>query len=253
MKVLTSLAVLLLVLTGPLYAVDMDGLVLHLAFNEGAGTVASDSSGTGNDGELVGDVQWVDGLAGSGALYISGSAAENMVVVPDDDTLDITDAMTISIWANIEANPDGSNSLITKADTYMIHTSDWSGNGLEQELLLWPFAAWQTTASTPIQPNEWSHVVGTFDGSLVKMYIDGEFMGEVEWPNGQIAVTESDLVIGRDSRSCCAGRISTLTIDDVMLFSRALSDAEVMELFNNLPTAVEPDGLLTTSWGELKQ
>lgn len=249
MRRVVILFALLLICAAPLYALDTSGLVLHLSFDEGSGTTAADASGAGNDGELVGDVTWVDGVFGK-AVYISGSAAENSVVVADDDTLDITGDMTISVWVNIEAMPDNNCSLITKADIYMIHASDWSGNGIEQELLLWPFDAWQTPASTPIQLGEWRNVVGVYDGTKIKMYIDGQLMGERD-RSGDTAVSDVDVVIGRDSRSCCNTRIAAQTIDEVMMFARALSDSEVAELAGGL-SPVQPHDRLSSTWGQIK-
>lgn len=249
MKYIVVLFALLFICSTSLYALSMDGLVLHLSFDEGSGGTAADSSGTGNDGELSGGAEWVDGVFG-GAIHFNDDAADNMVVIPDDDSLDIVEEMTISMWVNIETMPDGSCSLITKADTYMIHASDWSGNGIEQELLLWPFDAWQTEASTPIQLGEWRNVVGVYDGEHVKMYIDGQLMGERDRAD-DIDVTDNDLVIGRDSRDCCAGRVSKLTVDEVMIFARALSDNEVAELMEG-PASIQPQDSLSSTWGQVK-
>ena len=45
------------------------GLVLYLSFDEGEGDTAKDRSGKGNDGQLQGNVQWVEGQHGK--AYIS--------------------------------------------------------------------------------------------------------------------------------------------------------------------------------------
>ncbi|MBD3181941.1 hypothetical protein GF312_06605 [Candidatus Poribacteria bacterium] len=250
MKYASILIILLFVCVSPLLAINTDGLVLYLPFDEGSGNMAGDVSGTGNDGEIMGNVTWVDGVFGK-AVQIGDDDPGNMVVVPDNDTLDIIGAMTISMWVNIQTVPDGSCSTITKADTYMIHISDWSGNGIEQELLLWPFDAWQTPASTPIQLEEWRHVTGVYDGSMIRMYIDGEMMGERE-RTGDTDITENDLVIGRDSRGCCNTRVAAMTVDEVMMWNRALSDDEVMESMSSM-TAVEPFDHLTSTWGQIKK
>jgi len=69
MFLLTCFALTLsLVLTG-LVKADLIG---HWTFDEGAGTVAADSSSYGNDGTLGGDPQWVDGILG-GALELDGN------------------------------------------------------------------------------------------------------------------------------------------------------------------------------------
>ena len=48
-------------------------LVLHWALDEGAGTVATDSSGNGRDGEIGGTPNWVEGMI-EGALELDGSS-----------------------------------------------------------------------------------------------------------------------------------------------------------------------------------
>jgi len=245
-----ALLMTLMLLAAPmsLLALDKAGMVLYFPFDAGEGTVANDQSEAGNDGELQGNVEWVDGVYGK-AVKISDDDAGNTILVPDSDSLDITDEITIAMWVNIESLT-GSCAIITKADSYMIHSSDWSGNGIEQELLPWPFDEWQTEASTPIQFNEWRHVTGVYDGSMVKMYIDGELMGERAYSQ-KLAVTTSDLVIGRDNRGCCNTRVFGLIVDDVMIFNKALSDKEVKEAMSSL-APVEPHDRLTSYWGKIK-
>ena len=249
MRFTIFLLTLLLICASPLYAFDMKGLVLYLPLNEGTGKVAKDKSGNGNNGELQGNVEWVDAQHGKG-VYISDDNANNKILVKDSDTLDITGSMTIAMWVNLEGLA-GSCSIITKADTYMIHSSDWSGAGIEQELLLWPFDAWQTEATTPIQFGEWRHVVGVYDEKEIKMYVDGALKGQ-RARTGEIAVTTSDVVIGRDNRGCCADRVFALTVDDVMMFNRALADGEIKEVMESI-APVQPTAKLTTTWGQIKK
>jgi len=249
LKYLIALLMTVLICSGSLYAVEMDGLVLYFSFDAGNGNTAEDLSGTGNNGDIQGNFEWVDGKYGN-AIYLSDDSADNRIVVKDSDSLDIVSEITIGMWVNLDALT-GSCSLITKKDTYMIHSSDWSGNGIEQELLLWPFDTWQSPASTPIQFGEWRHVVGIYDGEMIKMYIDGELKGERERAD-DIAVTENDLVVGRDNRDCCNGRVFALTVDEVMIFNRALDTDEIGQIMAGV-APVEPKDKLTTIWGDLKK
>lgn len=249
MKFTVVLLIMLLICSGSVYALNMDGLVLYLPLDEGSGKVAEDSSGNENVGELQGNVEWVDGKYNKG-VYISDDSADNKILVKDSDSLDITGEMTIAMWVSLDSL-SGSCAIITKSDTYMIHSSDWSGDGIEQELLLWPFDSWQTEASTPIQFGEWRHVVGIYDGEEIRMYIDGKVEGQRE-RSGDTAVTASDLVIGRDNRGCCNTRVFGLSVDEVMIFSRALTDGEVNEMMDGV-APVEPKAKVTTTWANIKK
>ncbi|MEE8057102.1 MAG: hypothetical protein V3T17_04610 [Pseudomonadales bacterium] len=64
--------------------------VVYLKMNEGAGTVVSDKSPSGNDGALSGSV-WVNNV-----LEFDG--LDDYVNIPDSDSLDVTDEITILVW-----------------------------------------------------------------------------------------------------------------------------------------------------------
>jgi len=77
-------------------------------FNESTGTIAYDSSGRGNDGTLKPDAvnrpQWVTGI-NENALSFDG--IDDYVEVPDDTTLDLTDAISIEAWMKPLENSEG--------------------------------------------------------------------------------------------------------------------------------------------------
>ena len=78
-------------------------LVAHWKFDEGAGTTAFDSSVNGNDGTLEGNPQWVAGKLG-GAL--EGNGTSDVVRVPHSASLDISQAVTVSLWLFGGTPPD---------------------------------------------------------------------------------------------------------------------------------------------------
>jgi hypothetical protein len=70
-------------------------LVAHWPFDDGAGTVATDVTGNGNDGTLNGDPQWVAGIYGIG-LEFDG---DDFVDCGNNDILNFgTDDWTITAW-----------------------------------------------------------------------------------------------------------------------------------------------------------
>ncbi len=62
------------------------------------------------------------------------------------------------------------------------------------------------------------------------------------------------LFIGRDS--CCDGRLGNALIDEVAIFNVALEQADIESLMNDglgtTLTAVEAEGKMTTTWGNVK-
>lgn len=253
MKLRIPIGVWLFLASGSIvYALDSKGLVLYLPFDEGSGAIAKDASGNGNDGRFQGKASWTTGKYGK-ALLVTEEAPDNMVVVKNNASLKLTTAVSLVAWCNLEAMPDGHNSIITKAEAWMIHTSNWRGPGFEWEPLFWTpnFVAWQTKASAVVKMNEWHHIAGVYDGSNVITYIDGKEVGRVA-QTGKLASTNVDVVIGRDSRSCCNARKSKQAIDEVTIWERALTASEVVEVMDGKATAVEAQGKATTYWGFLK-
>jgi beta-galactosidase len=241
------------VLVLPAAGLDMKGLVLYLPFDEGTGKTAKDASGNKNDGAFQGKVDWVQGKYGK-AAQVADSAPGDMIIVKNNASLEITKQISLVAWAKIDTMPDGHCSIMTKAETWMLHTSTWRGPGFEWEPLFWAgggFGAWQTSASVNVAKGEWHHVAGVYDGKQILTYIDGEQKGQVA-RSGDIVITNADVTIGRDSRGCCSSRKSSQALDDVMIWSRVLSAAEVKEIMRGVSLAVEASGKAATAWGVLK-
>ena len=106
-------------------------LVLALGFEEGSGSTAGDSSGRRNDGTLT-DATWTsEGYLG-GALRFNG--ASSLVTVADDDSLDLTDAMTLSAWVKPDSTT-GWRTIMLKEDpsradlAYGLYSSTPGGAG----------------------------------------------------------------------------------------------------------------------------
>ena len=84
-----------ILLTGICTAED---LVLHLSFDDLNGKVAKDSSEFGNDATFSGSPKLVDGKFGKAIDFDGKTWAE----IPDHDSIDIVDGITIELWANPE-------------------------------------------------------------------------------------------------------------------------------------------------------
>lgn len=241
---------LLAVVPNLMAAVTTDGLVGAWLFDDGTDTTVADSSGNELDGELVqGEPEWVEGKFGT-AMNFDGT---DMVNVPDNDLLDLT-SFTIAAWINSPAtsgrwhviaakearNPTGRNyGIFGHVNNGSIHYSFTSGG-------------WKSfDAPTNVTDGTWHHVAATYEQPNFKLYIDGVIDAEVA-PDGVPESNESPLYIG----GCDIGNYwMTGAIDEVVLFDRALSEAELAELIEDgmaSVTPVEPAGKLTTTWGQIK-
>jgi len=198
------------------------GLVGHWTFDEGQGTMAFDSSGNGLDGMLRGNPAWVPGQLG-GSLSFNGSS--DYVEVPDHPLLALTEQITIAAWTNMKTNSSGEMAILSKGG--------WAANDLPYELteergavIFWQFyndAGRDTCSPTSPPAGEWHHIAATYDGQVFKCYIDG-VLGEQWAYAGLMPKNTAAVTIGRRSRG---GTFFNGMIDDVQLWSRALSEVEV--------------------------
>ena len=213
-------------------------LVGHWRFDEGSGPVAQDTSGNGNDGTLQGDPQWVAGIIG-GALEFDGSG--DYVDCGNDAVFDITNELTLAIWVNANDMLNGEhNCWLGKGDnTYAIKHS--SSNYVEFFVF---DGAWTTvTSSTNIESfnGEWHHMTGTFDGSELKLYLDGQLEATTAF-SGTIGTATHSLTIGENSQA--TGRYFNGVLDDARIYNHAMTQEEIQVLMQGTagyPYALNPD------------
>ena len=204
-----------------------DGLVAHWAMDEGAGAMVGDSAGS-NPGTIQGGVTWRAGHTGS-ALDLDGGLT-SYVNCGASAVFDLEEAVTLSAWVNASASTEFFRPIVGKGDhAYMLR----HGSGETFDFFIHSNGAWhQISATAPdaLYLDSWVHVVGTFDGSDIKLYING-VLAASEAYSGTMSLAEHDVNIGRNSE--VIDRVYEGGIDDVRIYGRGLTDAEVLYLSNH--------------------
>lgn len=199
-------------------------------FNEGKGTVARDSSGHRNEGHLEGLAQWTPGRF-QGAIGFNGNAAA--VDVPASASLEPTN-VSVSVWVNGSASPGDYKYIVAKganaclAASYGLYTG--ANGGLEfyvsnNEGLSFTLSP---DAGSGVWNGQWHDVVGTYDGSTVKLYVDGRQVGSGTPNKAPISYKlplSNDLTIGDYPQ--CPELDFNGSIDEVKVFNRALNPLEI--------------------------
>ncbi len=211
------------------------GLDLHLSLDEGQGNSASDSIDSGRKGAVKGSSHWVDGKFGK-AFRLDG---KNYIEFGDHANFDRTDAFSFGAWIR----PEGNGAPLAKMndgnkfrgwDLYL------NGGNVGMHLIrAWPNDALKVMSNGKVQNGKWNHVFVTHDGSGtaagVKVYINGKSQGlKVEQNNLRSSTrSKASLKIGRRQ----PGSPYKGQIDDVRIYGRALSGAEVAALSGSDPLA----------------
>ena len=193
-------------------------LMAHWRFDDGTGNVVTDSSGNGNHGTIE-DLKWAMGAVNS-AGHLGWQAGMN---VGNDASLDAGSALTISAWFKPwEPQYVQYPTIVRKEGAYALRLSPNRSLGLA----LWLNGEAQTFESkTKEWPNgKWHHVAATYDGSEVRLYINGGLDRVVSVPEGgAISKSTSDCYLGAaDKKYYFSG-----TLDEVLIDGRAHSAREV--------------------------
>ena len=197
------------------------GLVAAYNFDTGSGAVLADLSGNNNAGGING-ATWVAGHTG-GALNFDGIT--NVVVVPDSPTLDLTNAMTLEAWVRPTLALSSWKAILQKeTDAYFLNANTFSnhvgGGGTFNNSCC---SVIENSQALPL--NTWTHVALTWDGSTMKLYINGAIAASTP-QTGTLQVTNTPLRIGGDTYT---NEFFTGQIDDLRIYNRGISAAEVSQ------------------------
>lgn len=230
-RLLAAVAAALITATCASSAAAATGVVGHWPLNDGAGTLVADVSGTGNNGVLSGDASWSPGLSGS-ALSFGGASGQ--VQVADAPSLEPASAVTVSAWVRHAGSPGPYRYIVAKGARQCIAASYGLYTGANGGLQFYVSKNAGTTytpsvdAGSGVWDGTWHLVAGTFDGSVLRVYVDGTEVGSSVSDPGPLVYglrDANDLDIG--SYPGCAGRSFIGLIDDVTIWNRALSPAEI--------------------------
>jgi hypothetical protein len=204
------------------------GLVAAYGFEEGTGATVLDGSGNANTGSISGATWTTQGRYG-GALDFDG--VNDRVSVNASTSLNLTSAMTLEAWVYPTAAQSGWRTVVQKqVNAYYLHAS-YSGGALRPTgggVIGGGTTSSYITAPTAIAVNTWSHLALTYEGTTQRLYVNGvQVASQVR--SGAIQTTANPLWIGGNSPY---GEYFQGRIDDVRVYSRALSIAEIQADMN---------------------
>lgn len=213
------------------------GLLAYYTFDQTSDTVAADSGGNFYTGTLVNGPVWSPGHVGSGALLFDN--VNDRVSLPLDVPAAEGLALTVSAWVKPSTIAD--NGVIVAKDRsgfpqWKLRMDGRSGNNSTNNLMFSVGAGGRTvtaesTAEVMADLN-WHHVVGVYDGAQVYVYMDGVSVDSTPNPlTGIINNYPHQVCIGTSGSTCNESAYFGGLIDDVRIYGRALTSAEVHELF----------------------
>ncbi len=206
-------------------------LVSWWPMDENGGTNVPDESGQ-NTGTAI-SAQWTTGVIGN-CLDFDG--ANSYVSIPNHGSLNFSNRVTIMAWANTRDYKEAKIAQKGDWDGHGIGGSKWNGwkghirtpNGTES--IEW-------TNGRPVL-NQWYHIAITYDGSVLKMYINGQ-LNNSRNVTGVLNINSRGASIGSDNGG---QKFFNGLIDEVKFFDEALTQTEIQAVYNGQSTTSDTDG-----------
>jgi Concanavalin A-like lectin/glucanases superfamily len=206
------------------------------AFNEGSGTTAADASGSGLTGTLTNGAGWGTGR-NAGAVLLDG--VDDFVELGNPALLQLTGSMTVSAWVNSAAFPVDDAAIVSKRSPspvgYQLDTTvDRGPRTIGFKLTNSSGGNMFRYGATTLQANTWYYVTGVYNAATSELHVylngqldDGTLVGTVSATQQN---STANVNVGRRPGSNSFnlnGRI-----DDVRIYNRALTPAEIQADMN---------------------
>ena len=249
------------------YAND-DSLILYMPFNEGEGDTAFDRTPLGNHGKLEGGPQWVAGKHGK-AIEFDGD--DDVVIIETKNSKELQlheSAGTAECWFLMKGEGISTAPRLIAKESITNDSCDCDplrggfalkfrkhGVKLTLQLSVEKGSRKNNDPNPEAEVNNdvWYHAAGTWEKGEHRVYLNGKLVFEDKGNEAlPLKDVDNDLRIGG---SFAGFRNFQGIIDEVRVWNRALPVVEIKDNMNlgfGPLLGVSPDGMLTTTWGQIK-
>jgi hypothetical protein len=222
---------------------EVAGRAAHWKLDEGTGLSAADSSGNGNTGVLQNGPAWVSGKIGTGLVFDgSPTGGDDIVNAGSGASVLNLGAITVAAWIKVgSAGEAGNPGRIVHKAIGTAPTNGWQfvTQGTNQIGFAVDYATTdlvRVSAANAYPLGTWHHVVVTWDGTPsaanALMYVDGNAVSSYATTTDAAGSRVSDLganiYLGNEPNG---DRTLDGSLDDVRVYNRALSLAEVRAIY----------------------
>ncbi len=196
------------------------GLVAAYGFEEGSGASVADASGSGNTGTAA-NTSWSNTGKYGNALSFNGTASR--VTVPDSAALHLTGAMTLEAWVNPLTVTSAWRDVIEKGNDnyYLMATTTNASRPAGGAIVGGSYG--EAFGTTTLPTNTWTHLALTYDGSALRLYVNGILVTTTA-KSGSITTSTNALTIGSDP---FYGQYFTGLIDEIRIYNLARTQVQI--------------------------
>jgi hypothetical protein len=206
------------------------GLVAYYSFDHGQDALGVDDASEKHRAE-VSDAKWIKTGKRGGAAIFNGAAT---LSVPNADELNVAQGLTLSLWMKSSDERHGYAMIAGKT-----RGSSWSGgyglarmSGDSENVYFFVNSYTGPAVKAAVAKGQWTHVAGTCDGQVVKIFVNGKLAESTRMTEGSsktpIQKVDVPLMLGSDQ----SGYFWKGTLDEAALFDRALEETEIARLYD---------------------
>jgi len=157
------------------------GLVGYWHFDESTATTTYDASGFANAGTLTNGPAWQSASNCKAGTCLSFDGTNDYVNVIDSASLDITGAITVSAWVYADSYPSTYPTVVAKGNSASAWELDVKNDGtIEWEGFIG--GTQRICNGGSFNLNQWVYIVGLFDGSDMKIFVNGSEVKSCSFP-----------------------------------------------------------------------
>lgn len=179
------------------------------------------------------------------AMFFDG--VDDFLSVAHNELLELStdNAMSVAYWVKLESLPPGSNLdiIFSKQSGSGNSQTGWNINqnsSITQSLTVGNNGGLQGIGVGLLPLETWYHVTLTWDNTSRRAHLDGVLIDE-QSVSSTIGANEVDLLIGKANWINSNAQHFNGTLDDIAIYSRALTQSEVEAIYNEeLPPVCDP-------------
>jgi hypothetical protein len=203
----------------PIAITDPD-LLLYYDFETGSGSIATDQSGHSNHGLFMGSPKWATGLFG-GCVSIDIATLDYIQTAAP---LNIkSNTVSVSGWVKHDNLPAGWSGILTHRGTSP-GCLGLQHDGTELRYMWGADVYWSFSSGLKLPVGEWYFAALTISPTQGKLYLNGVDQTATNVAAHEPTNFDSLIRVGRDHQD---NRIMTSLIDEVRLYNRTLTDADI--------------------------
>jgi hypothetical protein len=207
-----------------------DGLVGWWPFNGNA----NDESGNGNDGDIQNGLLFTSDRNNISNSALDFDGNDDQVVINHSSSLSPINFVTAGFWVNPSFYEDG-KTILEKGSHVNLFQRSYGFYGPQNNGKISFFVSSGNTelavsSISNIELNQWTYIVGVFNGSSIKIYVNGTLEAE-QLLFGNINQNTEPLLFGSQRYYAFSDYWFNGLIDDIAIYNRALTEQEIQNLY----------------------